>query len=456
MLPLSRAIVTFWISILLCRVHARHLRAARAEYQRRRGHLDQAAGLQPECDVHVHARHERVICIRHVDFHAHGARLHVDGFRGAGDLARRRRRRPRPVARISAGTPGFCSSPEAACGTSTKMRNGSVCAMRYKRSRGRRAAGRHEIADIDLALRDGAVERRLHLLEFGERAVLFDPGFVERDLRLGRIQPRFRAFVIGLLGLAFLLGHHALGRIAPSLVGRFAELSLGFARNDLRLGGLELRSRRRELGIEFRGLDGREHLPLVDVIADIHQPLAHVAVDARVDRGFEPCRRLPRQHEILPDGSRARDDDVDGRRCREGSLAGIRDPPLVKKSNDTDGDEADDEHHRRDDGASLQATTGILVELRRYRTDAPYVRCRRATPRDRDALSRELGGGECSESGGCIGFTYQIRISHRGRPAAQQPVHRGHEDQGRERGEQQAADHRPPQGGILFAALADT
>ena len=36
-----------------------------------------------------------------------------------------------PVARISAGTPLFISSPAALCGTSTKMRRGSVCAMRY-------------------------------------------------------------------------------------------------------------------------------------------------------------------------------------------------------------------------------------------------------------------------------------------------------------------------------------
>ena len=36
-----------------------------------------------------------------------------------------------PLARISAGTPGFMSSPAEFCGTSTKMRSGSVCAMRY-------------------------------------------------------------------------------------------------------------------------------------------------------------------------------------------------------------------------------------------------------------------------------------------------------------------------------------
>ena len=43
-----------------------------------------------------------------------------------------KRRRRRPVARISAGTPAFMSSPAALCGTSTNMRNGSVCAMRYR------------------------------------------------------------------------------------------------------------------------------------------------------------------------------------------------------------------------------------------------------------------------------------------------------------------------------------
>ncbi len=178
-----------------------------------------------------------------------------------------------PVARISAGTPGFCSSPAAAWGTSTKMRSGSVCAMRYRGVVVVAAAGGHEIADIDFALGDGAVERRLHLLEFGERAVLFDPRLVESDLGVGRVQPRFRAFIIRLLGFALLLGHHTLGRIAPSLVGRPGELGLRFARNDLRLGCFELCSSRGELRIEFGSLDGREDLPLADVIADIHQPL---------------------------------------------------------------------------------------------------------------------------------------------------------------------------------------
>ncbi len=41
--------------------------------------------------------------------------------------------------------------------------------------------------------------------------------------------------------------------------------------------------------------------PFVDVIADVHQPLRHIAVDPRIDRRFVPGRGLPGQHQILAD-----------------------------------------------------------------------------------------------------------------------------------------------------------
>jgi hypothetical protein len=99
----------------------------------------------------------------------------------------------------------------------------------------RAAAGRHQIADVDLALGDGAIERRLDLLELRQRAVLIDLGFVQIHLRIGRIEARLRALVVSLLRLPLLVGHNSLRRIAPALIGRFAELGLRLARLDLRL-----------------------------------------------------------------------------------------------------------------------------------------------------------------------------------------------------------------------------
>src|ERR1700677_971923 len=54
---------------------------------------------------------------------------------------------------------------------------------------------------------------------------------------------------------------------------------------------------------------------------------------------------------------------------------------------------------------------------------------------------------------GCIGSSYHVRIGNCGGSAAQQAVHRGHKDQGREGREQQAADDRSAQGRVLLAAL---
>jgi hypothetical protein len=59
-----------------------------------------------------------------------------------------------------------------------------------QRRRGGGTPGRDQIADVDLALGDGAVKRRDDLLELRERRVLINLGFVERDLCVGCVQAR--------------------------------------------------------------------------------------------------------------------------------------------------------------------------------------------------------------------------------------------------------------------------
>ena len=92
-------------------------------------------------------------------------------------------------------------------------------------------------------------------------------------------------------------------------------------------------------------------------------------------------------------GRRARDDDIDGRRRGVGSFAGICHRALVKESNDTDGDEADDEHRRRDDERP-SSSAGRYPGRSRSRPDrSRYARCRRESRSGSGASARELGGG---------------------------------------------------------------
>ncbi len=232
-----------------------------------------------------------------------------------------------------------------------------------ERRRGRSAAGRDQIADVDLALGDGAVERRHDLLELRERGVLIDFGFIERDLGIGRKQACVRAFVVGLLRLAFLLRYHAFGRVAPALVGGLAEFSFRLARGDLSFGGLQLRAGGAELGIEFGSLDERQNLAFFHMIADVDHPFRDVAADARVNRGFVPGRGLPRQYQVLTDRGRLCGDDIDGRRGGVGGIGAL--------SQGVRFDQAKHHHHAEtkqqdaagDTRADLQGPAGTRFEF---------------------------------------------------------------------------------------------
>ncbi|MEI9984676.1 MAG: hypothetical protein WDN69_16615 [Aliidongia sp.] len=69
----------------------------------------------------------------------------------------------------------------------------------------------HQIADIDLALGDRALERRGDLPELFEGLQPVDLALGELDLGIGRHQLRFGALVTGLLVLGLLLRDDALG-----------------------------------------------------------------------------------------------------------------------------------------------------------------------------------------------------------------------------------------------------
>ncbi len=196
----------FKLNLAVC-IHVRDLRAGCSKNQSSGGHFDQPARRQLESDIHVHSGHQRMIDIGHVDFHSHRARLCIDGFRGSGDLAGKNAahrarctnlgRRP-GVHQLSGGALRHIHEYPQRLGLRHTV----------KGRRGRTAAGRHQVADVDLAFGDGPVEGRLHLLEFGQRVVLVDLGFVETDLRIGCVQPRLGTLVVRFLGLPLLFRHH--------------------------------------------------------------------------------------------------------------------------------------------------------------------------------------------------------------------------------------------------------
>ena len=166
-----------------------------------------------------------------------------------------------------------------------------------------------------------------------------------------------------------------------------------------------MRPRGAEFGVEFGCLDDRQHLALFDMIADVHQPLRDVAVDARINRGFVPCRGLPGQHQILADRGGLGGDDVHRRRRRVG---GFRLPFLsvcasTKRITITT-QKAKQQDAGRDTRADFQGRCRCPDRIRW--TPPASVR---------EVSSGNSAGRELCEFGscGCIGSTYYIRISDR-------------------------------------------
>ena len=198
--------------------------------------------------------------------------------------------------------------------------HGIVLAHAVKRHGPARAAGGHEIADVDAPLDDRPVVRGSHELELFEGCKLVDVGPIERDLG-----PRRRETGVAASNPAFLSSRSCsettpLGALVPARIGGARELSLCLPHLSIRLRRLELRLRGNELCVELRGLDLGQDLPLRtwSPMSTFH--FVDIPGYAGVDRTFVPRVRLAWQGQALPArGGQDRDRLDHGRRSREGS-----------------------------------------------------------------------------------------------------------------------------------------
>ena len=135
--------------------------------------------------------------------------------------------------------------------------------------------------------RDRPAEGRGHVLEARERQEAVDLGLVHIDSRFGRRDFRDARVHFRFLLVALLFGNDPLRR------RRLPSARTSAWRNpppparawppdrlfDLGLGCVELI-------VEFGRFDDGQRLSLLDLVADVDEPLADVAVGAGVDRGF--------------------------------------------------------------------------------------------------------------------------------------------------------------------------
>ncbi|KAG1249418.1 hypothetical protein G6F68_013346 [Rhizopus microsporus] len=142
--------------------------------------------------------------------------------------------------------------------------------------------GADQLADIGLPRGDGAIERRTQ-------------GAVTTEF----LQPRvvgLRRFHAGLCG-------HRIGLLLVGFLARYrmaAEHALPALGADLgqRRVGLHLQQvgmRLRDLLVQLRAVDYRQHLPRLHRLADVGAPRLQVAAHAGVDRCFGPGTQVRRQ-----------------------------------------------------------------------------------------------------------------------------------------------------------------
>ncbi len=140
---------------------------------------------------------------------------------------------------------------------------------------------------------------RRHALKGFQGAELIDVGLIGADFGFRGRQVGHAGVEFGFLLLAFLLRNDALLGLLPPLISglreigvRLGDLDFGPGDRQLVLGGLEL-------GVEVRGFDRRQDLPLGYMIPDIDIPLSDIPADPRINGAFIPAVRRPRQRERL-------------------------------------------------------------------------------------------------------------------------------------------------------------
>ena len=134
-------------------------------------------------------------------------------------------------------------------------------------------------ADIDIARRDHAIERRIDLFEALQLLQAPHVGLGGRERRLARAE-----VAGGLVGL--LPGDGIFGQqLLPSLGGDLRNLLVG-------LRGCQIGLCLLHLLVEFRSLDLGQNLSAMHARADVGIPLAQVAVGARIDRRVDVGLRI--------------------------------------------------------------------------------------------------------------------------------------------------------------------
>src|ERR1700722_4094954 len=178
----------------------------------------------------------------------------------------------------------------------------------------RRTAGVEEIADIDVACRDDAVEWRLDLLETGKLLEPVDLGLLGRHIGFGDRQRRVPRGRVQAIGVALFQGRPPLGDEPDGpRVSRLAEIGVGLRLFD---GGMqldELRLRLFKLLVEIRRRNRDKHVALLHMRADIAMPGSHVAAGAGEQRVDIEGADVSRQKQRLFRRSRSSLNETQGR-----------------------------------------------------------------------------------------------------------------------------------------------
>ncbi len=321
---------------MAARIDRRHLRAGVAEDQRARRDLDRGRRRgYAEANLDIAARLERAVGV---------GRQQLDEQRpgAGGDRSRRRddRRREGPAGVIGQGE--RCREARLEdCGI--VLRHVDVDANLADVGDGEQRlgvarAGADEVADVGVARRDDAGERRGDRREALGRQQPVEVG----DLRIdqGRLDRE-----VAVLLVRFLPRHRRrLEQLRPAFCRRFRQGLVG-------AGAGEVGARLDDLLVEFGRIDQAERSACCDVGADILIPCLKIAADARVELGGGERLERARQRQRVARPARRRGDQVD-----RGDSLGVRprlcrgelvDSPERAVRDDPGGDDDRDDAGRR-------------------------------------------------------------------------------------------------------------